>query len=635
MGIFSCPLFPVPDITIMQKFFRRLLPGCFLFLFYAISPLKCANVEIMPLDKITPGMRGLCKTVFQGDSIEELDVEIIGTLKNFLPKKDIILARLYGEKIEYTGLVSGMSGSPVYLDGKLIGAIAYGWSFSKEPIAGITPIEQMLEIGSGTVDKSEEGGAARLFPGRAEGRSTGDVMLYNPEALPLNPLFESDNPMLQPSAGSEASRGAPSLTRLEVPLVFSGCHPETVSLFGEAFRRYGLVPLMGGGGTSLSNANKQIPFEAGSPVSAQLVRGDLSLAATGTMTYRDSSRILAFGHPFMLMGAVDFPMTAAEIVTVMPSLQTSFKISNSTEFMGTITNDHTNGVMGVVGGEPVMIPVAIQLEEAGSVTQSYHYEMISHKMLTPLLGSLIMVNSLMSSGHAASEQTVEFSGKLELKDYEPVVLEDMFAGIGAASLSSRDLQSALHYLFNNSYGPAQIQRIDLKMRLKEGNPKARVSKVFLDRDTACPGDSINLEIHLDPFTEPLIKEYFKVFVPDDKSETDLFILVGSGDMITRTELQLSPERFRYTSIEHLVRLINQSRKSNYLYVKVFRQDKGLIMGDQIFPGLPPSVWTLLNSEKTTGAAQPIADLTIEEHERPTRFIISGFKIIHIDIQPRP
>ncbi|MFC1614720.1 hypothetical protein ACFL5K_05430, partial [Gemmatimonadota bacterium] len=399
--------------------------------------------------------------------------------------------------------------------------------------------------------------------------------------------------------------------------------------------RFGLVPLMGGGGQNLSTAKKQIPFEAGSPVSAQLVRGDLSLAATGTITYRDSSRILAFGHPFMLMGAVDFPMTAAEILTVLPNLQSSFKISNSTEFMGAITNDHTNGIMGVIGNEPAMIPVDIELEKAGLATQNYHYEMIRHKMLTPMLGSLIMVNSLMSSGHAASEQTVELSGRLELKDHDPVVLEDMFAGIGAASLSSRNLQSALHYLFNNSYGSAEIQRIDLKLRLEEGNPKARVSKVFLDRDTAYPGDSINLEVHLDPFTEPLIKEYFNVVVPDDRSETDLFILVGSGNMITRTELQISPERFRYTSIEHLVRLINQSRKSNYLYVKVFRQDKGLIMGDQMLPGLPPSVWTLLKSEKTTGAAQLLADLTIAEHERPTRFIISGFKIIHIDVQPRP
>ena len=583
----------------------------------------------MPLAEVQPGMRGTCKTVFRGDSIEEFEVEIIGTLKNFLPKKDVILARLYGKRIEYTTLIAGMSGSPVYLDGKLIGAIAYGWMFSKEPITGITPIEQMLEIGSGTTDSPGAEGAARPQHGPAPGRSSGAAEFYNPHVPPPDPLLEPDNRLLRPSAGS-----APLLTRLEVPLVFSGCHPELVSRYGEIFSRFGLVPLMGGGGEKITDPAKQIPFEAGSPVSAQLIRGDLSLAATGTMTYRDSSRILAFGHPFMLMGPVDFPMTAAEIVTVMPSIQRSFKLSNSTRFMGAITNDHTNGIMGVMGSRPAMIPVSIELETEGRPVESYRYEMIQHKMLTPLLGSLVMANSLMSSGNAASEQTIEFSGKLELADTDPVLLKDMFAGIAAASASSRDLQNILLYLYNNSYGPAELKRIDLRLSLRQGNPRARVSEIFLDRNTVHPGDSINLEVHLDPYTQPMIKENFTVAVPEENFPSGLFILVGSGDLITLTEMQVSPNRFRYTSLEHLVRLINDSRKNNYLYVKVFCQDRGLIMGDQMLPGLPPSVWTLLKSEKTTGAVLPLADFTVAEFERPTGFIIRGFKIIHVNVKPR-
>ncbi|MBN2290637.1 MAG: hypothetical protein JXQ83_14980 [Candidatus Glassbacteria bacterium] len=618
----------------MQKRFFNIFSFLSFSLCASFTSTYASDTRIMKLSEVQPGMLGVCRTVFQGDSIEEFQVEIIGTLKNFFPKKDIILARLSGERIEYTGLVAGMSGSPVYLDGGLVGAIAYGWSFSKEPITGITPIEQMLEIGMEAAESPGGGGAARPGEGRAVGSSSGEARLYDPDTPPPNPLLDRDDRLLRPTAGGYAG-GAPALTRLEIPLVFSGCHPEVFNSYGETFRRFGLVPLMGGGGENEPHPGKPPLFEAGSPVSAQLVRGDLSLAATGTVTYRDSSRVLAFGHPFMSMGPVDFPMTAAEIVTVMPSLSRSFKLSNSTGFIGTVTDDHMNGIRAVVGGEPAMIPLSIELEAAGRPSLSYHYEMIRQKMLTPLLGGLIMVNSLMASGQAAFEQTIELSGRLELADTGPVIIEDMYAGIDAASASSRTLQTALLYLYNNPYGPAEIERIDLKLRLSEGNPRAGISEVFLDRSTVYPGDTLNLEVHLNPYTQPLIREYFSLAVPEDRAESDLFILVGSGEMITRTEMQLSPNRFRYTSLEHLVRLINDSRRNNYLYVKVFRQDKGLIMGDQMLPGLPPSVWSLLKSEKTSGAALPLADFTVAETGRPTGFIINGFKIMHVEVKPRP
>jgi len=622
-----------PVRSVMKKIFFRFTFSFVCFSSMIFTSLSVSDTQFMSLDEVRPGMRGTCKTVFQGDSIEVLEVEIIGTIKNFLPKKDLILARLFGRKIEYTGLIAGMSGSPVYLEGKLIGAVAYGFTFAKEPIAGITPIEQMLEIGSGSGEGPVSGGAARPS-GRASGRGSGEARLYNPLEAPPDPLLRQSDLLPRPDAGSFAAGGALPLSPLEVPLVFSGCHPEMVRRYGEIFSRFGLVPMMGGGGQGEPGSAGQTPFEAGSPVSAQLVRGDLSLASTGTMTYRDSSRILAFGHPFMMMGPVDFPMTGAEIITVMPSIQRSFKLSNSTGFMGAITNDHTNGIMGVIGSEPAMIPVNIKLEASGRPVETYNYEMIRHKMLTPLLGTLVMANSLISSGGAAPEQIIEFSGRLELKDTAPVVLEDMFAGLGAASASARNLQNVLLYLYNNSYGPAELERIDLKLRLREGNPRARISEVFLDRKTAHPGDSIHLEVHLDPYTQPMFSEKFTVTVPEDNFESGLYILVGSGDMVTRTEMQLSPNRFRYTSIEHLVRLINDSRKNNHLYLKVFRMDKGLIMGDQMFPGLPPSVWTLLKSDKTTGAVSPLADFTLAEFERPTGFIISGFKIIRINVKPR-
>jgi len=598
---------------------------------YGVSDKLC-RVPIMPVSEIEAGMRGIGKTVFQGDSIEEFEVKILGTLKNFLPKKDIILAELLGDKLRYTGVIGGMSGSPVYIDGKLIGAVAYGWSFSKDPIAGITPIEQMLEI---ELEDRAPGGAAAPQGGAGAGRSSGVPQLYNPFEEPPNPLFDNLSTADRPAPGSFTAGGA-SLTRLEVPLIFSGCHPEVVNRYGKFFRRLGLVPLMGGNSGSLSaNDEQSFSFEPGSPISAQLVRGDISLAATGTITYREDERILAFGHPFMQFGPVDFPMTAAEVVSVLPNVARSFKISNSTGFMGSIKIDHSNGIYGIVGSQPKMVPVEIQLSQAGGKVETYHYELIRHKLLTPMLGGLIVVNTLLSNGNAASEQIYKVSGKIKIKQAQPVKIDNMYAGSGAALQLTQQLQTILSYLYNNYYGPAEVEKLELGLEISQGFPRAQLSEVYLDQNTVHPGDTVRVEVVLDPFTEAEFKEQFTVVAPQTDTQTRLFLLVGSGDQLTRAEFQLSPNRFRYTSLSHLVRLINASRKNNCLYLKVLSQAKGFILEGQEMTDLPPSVWKLLKSDKTAGGMLPLNDITLAEFERPTNYIINGFKVLFIEVKPRP
>lgn len=588
-------------------------------------------LPVMSVSEIEPGMVGVGKTVFQGDKIEEFDVKIIGTLKNFLPKKDIILAELQGDRLQYTGVIAGMSGSPIYIDGRLIGALAYGWQFSKDPIFGITPIEQMLEIES----SSGTSGAAAPQGGAAAGPPAGATQLFNPFEAPANSLLDGVLGESGPAAGSFTAGGA-SLTRLDVPLIFSGCHPQVVERFGKVFAPFGLVPLMGGNAGGESRTPAQNPtFEAGSAVSAQLIRGDISLAATGTLTLRDGDRVLAFGHPFMKFGPVDFPMTAAEIVTVLPNVANSFKISNSTAFMGSIKTDHTNGVFGIVGSQPKMIPLDIVLKLPGQKVENFHYEMIRHKMLTPVLGAISLVNSLMPVSDAVSEQTLRVKGKIDIEGTEPIKIDNMYAGSLATSQITQSLQIILQYLYSNSYGPAEIKGMDLEVDAEEGFPRVQVSEVYLDRKTVYPGDSVRIEVVLDPYSAPKFKQRFSVVMPPVDSNTKIFILVGAADYITRTEFQLSPNRFLYTSLEHLVRLINSTKKNNCLYLKVMKLEKGLILGGREMTGLPPSVWSLLQSDKSSGAALPLNDLTLVEIEKPTDYLVNGFKLIQVDLKPHP
>ena len=600
----------------------------FPLLFLLVSSLG-ASQQIMPASEVTPGMTGYGLSVFQGDSIERFDVKIIGTMKNFLPKKDIFLAELQGDRLRHTGVVAGMSGSPIYVDGKLIGALAYGFQFSKDPICGITPIEQMLEIEKAV----QAGGGAAAAQGAAEASPrSATPSRFDPFNAPANLLTEEYVPGGL-SAGSSAAGGAP-LSRLRIPLSFSGCSPSVIETYGSVFDKLGLVPLAGGSGSSDGGHSDAQDLQPGSAVAAQLVRGDLSLAATGTLTYRDGDRILAFGHPFLQFGPVDFPMTAAEIVTVLPNMASSFKISNTTDFMGSIRGDHTNGVFGVIGAEPSMVPVDVSLFLPNLPRQQFSYEMVRNKQLSPVLSALTALNSLSEAGNSVSEQTLRAKGKIELEGISPVIIEDMYAGPPSTTQFLQQLMMTMQYLLTNPYGSAKVNSIDFDLEVAEGFPRAAVAEVTVDNDDLVPGDTVNVEVTLEPFVTGQIKKRFTIVAPKTNEETTMFLVVGSGDFITRTEFQLSPGRFLYTSVEELVGLINKSRKNNYLYVKAFVMDRGLVMDGSEMPELPGSVWSMLKSGKSSGSTLPLNDKNVAEFEQPTDYILSGFRMIRLRLKPK-
>src|SRR5438094_5054174 len=319
---------------------RAGLVGVVLYSFvlsFNLSAQTTRSTQTIPLSKIHTGMRGVAYTVFEGTKPEPMDVEVLGILKNANgPKGDIILVRLSGEKAEYTGVVAGMSGSPVYLNGKLAGALAFRiGEFSKEPIAGVTPIAEMLEInamdrtpGSSTVNAK----AGVIAPSKTSGPGV------------------SENPSTQLSNGF-----ANYLKPIETPLAFSGFSQEAMERFAPQFAKAGIVPVMGVG--SVSNSKQPEPLEPGSAVSAILVRGDMDIAATCTVTYMDAEHLLACGHPLLQFGMVDLPMTKAQVLATLPSPLNAFKIVNATEAVGTFVQDRHTGIMGEFGKKPDLIPV--------------------------------------------------------------------------------------------------------------------------------------------------------------------------------------------------------------------------------------------------------------------------------------
>jgi len=320
----------------------------------------------IPVDQIHPGMRGYALTVFEGIKPESMDVEVLGVMHNTNgPKGDIILIRLHGTKVEYTGVVAGMSGSPVYLNGRLAGALAFRiGEFSKEPIAGVTPIADMLEINALDKSPAEEAAATKPSVTNSAGKtaSPGDAG-----------TFSDSN---QNSTQSFASYLKP----IDSPLVFNGFSEDTVRRFAGQFASAGVVPVMGAG--SVSEDKQPEPLEAGSAVSAILVRGDMDIAATCTVTYIDPQRLLACGHPLLQFGSVDLPMNKAQVLATLPSPLNAFKIVNTTERAGVFVQDRHTGIMGFFGKQPDMIPVTLSIH-GGSGTKEFHYEVLNNARFEP------------------------------------------------------------------------------------------------------------------------------------------------------------------------------------------------------------------------------------------------------------
>src|ERR1700722_8831677 len=477
--------------------------------------------NIMPLDQIHAGMKGTALTVFQGVKPESMDVEVLGVLRNVNgPKGDIILVRLHGTKPEYTGVVAGMSGSPVYFDGKLAGALAFRiGEFSKEPIAGVTPIEEMLEISA--LDHSS---AAPVVRADDTDKSASNQNAASRTASP----------------GESSSLPAQSynsyLKPIETPLVFNGFSDETLKRYGAQFASAGIVPVMGIG--SASDSKQPEPIEAGSAVSAVLVRGDMDIAATCTVTYVDPQRLLACGHPLLQFGEVDLPMTKATVLATLPSPLNAFKIVNTTETIGAFVQDRQNGIMGVPGRDSKMIPVTVAMHYgAGEQTQEFHYEILNNARLSPLAMMATVFNSLHGTNQYGEDITYRMNGVLSVKGYADVTLRNMFApsdnGQPAAALAAATIGDRFGRIYSNPYDVPDVQGVKLDFDLVRERRSARLEAARTDMTEARPGDEITVETVIRPYRGERIVRQIPIRIPTSASKGTLRILVSDGDPLDR------------------------------------------------------------------------------------------------------
>jgi hypothetical protein len=575
----------------------------------------------IPVSQIHTGMRGYALTVFEGIKPESMDVEVLGVLRNMNgPKGDIILVRLHGAKVEYTGVVAGMSGSPVYLDGKLAGALAFRiGEFSKEPIAGVTPIADMLEINALDQSPAEEAAATKPAVTNAAGKT----------AAPGDGSSFTDS--VQDSSIKDFAN---YLKPIDAPLVFTGFSEDTVRRFAPQFASAGVVPVMGAG--SVSEDKQPEPLEAGSAVSAILVRGDMDIAATCTVTYIDPQRLLACGHPLLQFGAVDLPMNKAQVLATLPSPLNAFKIVNTTEQAGVFVQDRHTGIMGVFNKQPDMIPVTVSIHAAGAAQKDFHFEVLNNPRLSPVAIMATVFNALHGVNEYGEEITYRLNGSINVKGFPEVTLKNMFvpadSGQPAAMAAAQSLGERFGRIYDNPYNAPAVSSVKLDFDLVRERRWARLESARTDVTEARPGDEIIVETVLAPYRGERVVRQIPVKIPTSASKGTLRILVSDGETLDRVG-RTNPAFGRKLDLASTIALLNKEHANNRLYVSLLEADPEARVADKVMPTLPISVMNVMDGMRGNQEMIVNGESSVDETSTPPLdYVVSGAQLLTVTVK---
>lgn len=569
-----------------------------------------ASNETLPLDQVRAGMQGYAYTIFAGDQVEKFDLEVLGVLPNFLgPKQSIILVQLKGPKVEHTGVVAGMSGSPVYLDGRLAGALSLKLGiFTKEAIAGVTPIADVLRQPSSAATSAS-------FTGPSEQLE-----------LPKDALARNELPM-----GSE-------LRPIETPLVFSGFQPAALQPFSAQLQGFGFVAAQGGTAEPQPDDGKLEPGEMAGMV---LVSGDASINSACTVTAIQGDRVFLCGHPLMNLGDVAIPMARSRVVTTLSSALASTKIVNMGGSIGTITSDHLTAVTGKLGAAPAMIPLDLTVVTAIG-EKKLHFEMINHPKLTPLLVALTTFNGLTQNSVYGEGTTQHLTGEIQMKGHVPVQLESTFSGGDTMSPDGMPIalavQNAFARLFINNFEVPNVEHVSLKVQSVPGRKSFTIESAWLEKGEAAPGETLKVRVLVRPYRGAARIEETTVRVPDQVSRgTTLRVLVSDADWMNR-----SSRGFNFAAmpggssgpagLDQLIALMNRERHNDRLYVGLFAPAPTMVWDDKEMPNVPLSQITVVDGRPLPGSVQVLRESLASESSIVMGGQVSGLISLNLQIR---
>ncbi len=608
---------------------------------------QVAPIETLSPDKLTAGMKGWgVSDLGDGKGIQRFQVEILGVLKRYAPRQDLILARVSGAGLENSGIIAGMSGSPVYVEGKLIGALAYGWPFSKDPICGITPIQSMLDIrqaparppvpiggttGGGSSPSSQAAGvsAALATPGAV---STAELVA----AFSSGRFADHMDALMKPlhPAGSDG------MAALPLPVSLTGIAPS-----GKLFER---IAESANWMTAPSGASSASPaagtagkpelaadprrLHPGSAVATQLLSGDMDLSATGTVTWVEGNSLLAFGHPFLSMGPVSMPMAEAEVLTVLPSIYRSFKFAATGPVLGSITQDRSTGILGTFGSRAPMVPITLRISSDGAPPQTYRFEAVHNPMLTPILTALAIDNVLTTLEKRSGERTLVWKSSIRTTD-RTVRWDSVFSGLSAREEAVSSLALLTNYLMANEFHDLSILGVDVEIAHSDRLQNARVLHVEAQKERVRPGDEVPVWVDLVDFRGSSRRVVLPLRIPADTPPGTLNVFVGDGSSATAYDLGAIPPDPQ--SLDQVLDFLARIRPPNSLNLLAYRKAPGAVVAGVALPSLPPSVSAILRDRGPGEASTP--DLTFvrlqsESIEEPVP--VTGSVRLHVEVVPK-
>jgi SpoIVB peptidase S55 len=567
------------------------------------------------VDDIRPGQKGYGCTVFKGSKIERFDAEVLGVLKNVNPGRDLILMRLAGCCLEKTCVIAGMSGSPVYIDGKLVGAVSYAWPYGKEPIAGVTPFSEMVEYVAAFDQREKFQKLTQLRlrePIRADGREFDTVRVSR----------SCDEPT--PAAGNVLS-----LVPLQTPLAATGFTQHSLNLLSERTRWAGIVPVQAGGAAAhIREQAQNTPLEPGSALAVAMVTGDFDMSGIGTVTHVEGDRVYGWGHPFLSIGACEFPMMNGHIHTIYPRQTVSFKMGSPIRTLGVINADVSTGIAGWLGRKPDMLPLTMKVrKDEGEAPREFRCEVVRHKALTPQLIYTALTNSVDMEGELPDELTAELNVRVELENRPPLVIHDTFSGSSysggrAPGALYSPVAAILNALVAHSFEPTRIKRIDCETKLAAGRISADIEAVQLDSETYSPGETLKAFAIIKPFKGTPQRVPVQLKLPNDLAEGAYTAMVCDDLTNVRATLRDSPILSNPMNSEQLLQAlaVHTSVKRTNLALRVAVNDVGVALDGQALANLPPSMVEMLANSRRTGI-QPLSGALVAH--QPTEWVIQG------------
>ncbi len=572
-----------------------------------------AAPPILPFEDVRPGMRGTGKTVFEGTRVETFDVEIVGLLPNIGPDQNLILGRCSGGPLADTGVLAGMSGSPVFVDGKLVGAVAYSWGFAKEAIAGITPIEEMLAVASAS-------GPPPAGPRAGAGLTPDDLgRLYRPEHLPA--FLGVELP---------ARLGAPTVAPpLQVPLTVSGLGAGGFAQLVPLLSGAGFRPVQGAGAGRAAEPSPTL--EPGSAMGLKLARGDVDLTATGTVTWVDGGRVLAFGHPLFGLGRVDLPLTGARVELLLASLQQSARLATPLSEVGAVREDRRAGVLGALEVKPRMLPVRVQLADQRGQQHDYSFDIADDPLLSPLLLFASLNGILASRERSFGSATLRLreGSVIKMVGQDDVLLDNLFAGPTAFEYSTGISAYILYLLMNNAWQPPEIAGVNILVEYGDAPLTGRIQRVTLDRYRVRPGESVRASVLVSPYRGPDRVLTREIAIPQDAPPGRLSIHVGGALAVSRADRAAEP--LLPNDLAQFIWLINNLRRNDRIYIVAYAEDSGVLLSGARLPNLPPSVASVLTRPRTLGNLSVVSRRGILEEEIATDFAVEGLARIQLEV----